>query len=194
MSQKIIDVAKIDDPTLSGMFNNIPAMGACCPEFRERMITIKGDHNFTTAHRLAGGATQPADEFLLTARRCAEYYLRRTPAPYVPWWDYDLPEKAPHLWDSSAAAVAASGLLDLSELVSNPADRDRYRAAALAILRTLCSDNFLPRKRPKWEGILMNAVYHFHKNLGVDESVAWGDHFFVEALVKAVAGKSAAAW
>ena len=33
-----------------------------------------------------------------------------------------------------------------------------------------------------------------HKGLGVDESVAWGDHFFVEALVKAVAGRSEAAW
>ena len=40
----------------------------------------------------------------------------------------------------------------------------------------------------------MNAVYHFHKGLGVDESVAWGDHFFVEAVVKAIAGKSEAAW
>ena len=32
------------------------------------------------------------------------------------------------------------------------------------------------------------------KQLGVDESVAWGDHFFVEALVKALAGRSDAAW
>jgi unsaturated chondroitin disaccharide hydrolase len=151
-------------------------------------------YGFAAVHRLTGGTTHPANEFLLTARRCAEYYLRRTPAPYVPWWDYDIPENAPHLWDSSAAAITASGLLDLSELVEDVGDRVRYRSAAFAILRTLCSDNFLPRKRPKWEGILMNGVYHFHKNLGVDESVAWGDHFFVEALVKAVAGKSEAAW
>ena len=32
------------------------------------------------------------------------------------------------------------------------------------------------------------------KKLGVDESNAWGDHFFVEALVKAVAGNSEAGW
>jgi hypothetical protein len=30
--------------------------------------------------------------------------------------------------------------------------------------------------------------------LGVDESTAWGDHFFVEALVKATAGRSDAGW
>ncbi len=51
-------------------------------------------------------------------------------------------------------------------------------------------DEFLPLRRPEWEGILMHGVYHFHKGLGVDESVAWGDYLFVEALVKAIAGKS----
>ena len=44
------------------------------------------------------------------------------------------------------------------------------------------------------EGILQHGIYHFHKGLGVDESVAWGDHFFVEALVKAIAGRSEAGW
>jgi unsaturated chondroitin disaccharide hydrolase len=33
----------------------------------------------------------------------------------------------------------------------------------------------------------LHGVYHLPKGLGVDESVAWGDHFFVEALVKALA-------
>jgi unsaturated chondroitin disaccharide hydrolase len=84
-------------------------------------------------------------------------------------------------------------LWDLSEAVPDGADRDRYRAAALKILQTLCSDAFLSRRNPEWEGILMHGVYHYHKALGVDESVAWGDHFFVEALVKALAGKSEAA-
>ena len=53
---------------------------------------------------------------------------------------------------------------------------------------------FLARSRPEWEGILLHGVYHYHKGLGVDESVAWGDHFFVEALVKVLAGSSEAAW
>ena len=68
-----------------------------------------------------------------------------------------------------------------------------YRAAAVTILQTLCGDEFLARSRPKWEGILLHGVYHYHKRLGVDESVIWGDHFFVEGLVKVLAGTSAAA-
>ena len=83
---------------------------------------------------------------------------------------------------------------DLSEAVGETSDQDRYRQAALTILQTLTSDEYLPRQRPEWEGILLHGVYHFHKKLGVDESVAWGDHFFVEALVKAIAGNAEAAW
>ncbi len=86
----------------------------------------------------------------------------------------------------------ASGLWDLSEQVADAAERGRYRAAALTILQTLSSDRFLARGRPAWEGILLHGVYHYHKGLGVDESVAWGEHFFVEALVKALAGRSEA--
>ena len=146
-------------------------------------------YGFTAAHRLSGER-----EFLGVARKVAGFYLRRSPPGLVPLWDFDLPSGAPPLWDSSAAAIAASGLWDLSEAAPLESDRRRYQDAALTILETLCSDRFLARSRPAWEGILMHGVYHYHKGLGVNESVAWGDHFFVEALVKAIAGKSEAAW
>ena len=146
-------------------------------------------YGFTAAHRLSGAA-----EFLEPARRCALCYLRRAPADLVPPWDFDLPGVVDSLRDSSAAAITASGLWDLSEAVADPAEQQRYRTAALTILQTLCSDAFLPRQRPQWEGILLHGVYHYPRGLGVDESVAWGDHFFVEALVKALAGSSEAGW
>jgi unsaturated chondroitin disaccharide hydrolase len=136
-------------------------------------------YGFTTSYRLSGAA-----EFLDTARRCADFYLRRAPAGLVPRWDFDLPPEAPPFWDSSAGAIAASGLWDLAAAVGPGPDADRYRTAALTILHTLCSDAFLARGRPGWEGILLRGVYHIHKGLGVNESVAWGDYFFVEALVK----------
>jgi len=151
-------------------------------------------YGFTTAHRLASVGCEPPGDLLDVARRCADCYLRRAPAGLVPPWDFDLPDEVPPLGDSSAAAITASGLWDLSEAVSDPAEQQRYRTAALTILDTLCSDEFLPLRRPEWEGILMHGVYHFHKGLGVEESVAWGDHFFVEALVKAIAGKAETGW
>jgi unsaturated chondroitin disaccharide hydrolase len=146
-------------------------------------------YGFTAVHRLSGES-----EFLATARRCADCFLRRSPPDMIPFWDFDLPPSASYFHDSSAAAIAASGLWDLSESVSDPAERDRYRSASLRALATLCTDRFLARAVPGWEGVLMHGVYHFHKRLGVDESVAWGDHFFVEALVKAINGRSSAGW
>jgi unsaturated chondroitin disaccharide hydrolase len=146
-------------------------------------------YGFTAVHRLlASGGCEASGEFLDTARRCADCYLRRAPQGLVPPWDFDVPPDGPRLWDSSAGAIAASGLWDLAEQVADVAAAARYRSAALTILDTLCSDQFLARARPGWEGVLLHGVYHYHKGLGVDESVAWGDHFFVEALVKAVAG------
>jgi unsaturated chondroitin disaccharide hydrolase len=146
-------------------------------------------YGFTAAHRLSG-----EEEFLAVAQRCAEYYLKHAPEGLVPLWDFDVPPSGPRLPDSSAAAIAASGFWDLSEQTAAAPDRERYRGAARTILQTLCSDRFLARSVPGWEGILLHGVYHYHKHLGVDESVAWGDHFFVEALVKALAGSSEAGW
>src|SRR5262249_34983328 len=97
-------------------------------------------YGFTAVHALGGEG-----EFLQTARRCADCYLRRAPAGLVPRWDFDVPDDGKQPWDSSAGAIAASGLWDLSEQVADPADRERYRTAALTILDTLCSDTFLAR-------------------------------------------------
>jgi unsaturated chondroitin disaccharide hydrolase len=146
-------------------------------------------YGFTAVYRLSGEA-----EFLDTARRCADCYLRRAPAHLVPPWDFDAPDDGKRLDDSSAGAIAASGFFDLAEAVSGTALEEKYRGAALTILETLCCERYLAVGRPGWEGILLHGVYHLHKDLGVDESVAWGDHFFVEALVKALAGRSDAAW
>lgn len=119
--------------------------------------------------------------FLATAEACADYYIRRTPADGVPPWDYDAPPESRKLLDTSAGAIAASGLLRLSEVLADDAKAIYYRAIALRILGTLC-EKYLAGGDAGWEGILKGGVYHLHKGLGVNESVMWGEHFFVEAL------------
>jgi unsaturated chondroitin disaccharide hydrolase len=44
------------------------------------------------------------------------------------------------------------------------------------------SPEFLADQTPGWEGILKHGIYHERKRLGVDESVMWGDYFFIAAL------------
>jgi len=129
--------------------------------------------------------------FLETAELNADYYLEHTPAHGVPPWDYDAPAERRGQPDSSAAAIAASGLLDLAEFTVSRAKSRLYRDTALCILDTLTGDEFLAKNTPGWEGIMKRGVYHTTKRLGVDESVMWGEYYFVEALTKALALLSA---
>ena len=97
-----------------------------------------------------------------------------------------MPQGHDRLLDSSAAAIAASGLWNLSGLTlpRDPTRARRYSDAALTILDELCGDDYLACSTPGWEGVLKHGVYHFYKKLGVDESVVWGDFFLLEALAK----------
>jgi unsaturated chondroitin disaccharide hydrolase len=123
--------------------------------------------------------------FLQTAEACADYYITHTPANGVPPWDYNAPPENRTLFDTSAAAIAASGLLRLCRLVNDPMKGHLYWSSAIHILRTLCSQ-YVADKEPKWEGVLRGGVYHVHKGIGVDESVMWGDYFFADALEQAL--------
>ena len=118
---------------------------------------------------------------LQTAEACAEFYIRHTPGDGVPPWDYDAPPESRSPADTSAAAIASSGLFQLSQLAADGAKAHLYRETARHILATLCRD-WLAEPDPQWEGILKGGIYHMHKNLGVGESVMWGEYFFLEAL------------
>ena len=82
---------------------------------------------------------------------------------------------------ASAGAICASGLLRLGRLIPDSLKAHLYWSTSVQILRALC-EKHLAKGDNKWEGILKGGVYHVHKGLGVDESVMWGEYFFVEAL------------
>jgi unsaturated chondroitin disaccharide hydrolase len=135
-------------------------------------------YGFGTAYAFTGDV-----RFLNTAEACANYYIEHTPEHGVPPNDWD--EPAPALaYESSAAAIAASGLWDLAKLTGDAARGRHYRRYALRILDTLTTPEFLAIDTPGWEGVLKHGMYHQRKGLGVDESVMWGDYFFLEAVSK----------
>ena len=127
------------------------------------------------------------NRFLQTAEACADFYIRETPSHGVPLFDYDIPPQQPQRLDSSAAAIMAAGLLRLAGLTGDAAKGQLYRETARHMLVTLSRPPFLAEGDDNWEGILQQGVYHLHKNLGVGESVMWGEYFFVEALDRALA-------
>jgi len=123
--------------------------------------------------------------FLETSEACADYYITHSPDDGVAPWDYQAPQESRRQPDTSAAAIAAAGFLRLCRLIPDPIKGHFYWTTASRILRSLCEEH-LGSQTPGWEGILKGGVYHMHKNLGVDESVMWGEYYFVEALESAV--------
>lgn len=124
-------------------------------------------------------------QFLSTAERCADFYIARTPAHGVPPNDWEEPNPAlPH--ESAAAAIAAGGMLRLSRLTVDPLRAIYYREYALRILDTLTGPDFLAIETPGWEGILKHGIYHHRNGFGVDESVMFGEYYFLEALSAAI--------
>src|SRR4051812_3244736 len=91
-------------------------------------------HAFTMAYRYTHDA-----RFLDTARRAADFFLAHLPADKVPYWDLELTSTTGQPRDSSAAAIAASGLLELSQLETDAARAATDFDTAKAILTSLSS-------------------------------------------------------
>lgn len=139
-------------------------------------------YGFGTCYALTG---EP--KYLQTAIACADFYIERTGDRLVPPNDWE--EKNPvQPYESSAGAIAASGLLQLAKLVEDEEKAKHYANYAFKIIQKLCSSEFLSSKADDWEGVLKHGSYHETKNLGVDESVMWGEYFFTEALDKVLGG------
>jgi unsaturated chondroitin disaccharide hydrolase len=138
-------------------------------------------YGFGTAYSWTGDA-----RFLETAQLLADTYIARTGNRLVPPNDWDDP--TPQLeYESSAGAIAAAGLLQLADLISG-AGAEKYRRYAYAVVAKLSGPEFLAQPESGWQGVLRHAAYHQRNELGVDESVMWGDHYFVEALHRILRG------
>ncbi|CAN5902154.1 glycoside hydrolase family 88 protein [soil metagenome] len=172
-----------------GIFN--PETGAFLHQSTHQGLNAESDWTRGLAWSLYGFGTvytytnDPQD--LAVAERNADHFLARCPESFVPPWDFDVPEGPDRIDDSSSGAIAASGLWQLADLTRDPKKAARYQDAALSILDSLCSDRYLSWGDPDWEGLLKHGVYHFPKKLGVDESVMWGEFFFLEAVARVLA-------
>lgn len=136
-----------------------------------------GIYGFALGYALEGDAA-----LLGRATALANYFINRLPEDLVCYWDLDFTSGAEPR-DTSAAAIAACGLLEIVRHlpVADP-DRDAYAKIAWGIVRALGRNHLAPLKGAN--GVLANAVYHMPNKVGVDESCIWGDYFYLEALMR----------
>ncbi len=134
-----------------------------------------GVYGFTMAYRETG------DRRLLdAARRVSDWFIDHLPPDRVPYWDFDAPGIPDAPRDSSAAAIAASGLLELAVLEPDSGRAAGYRGAAESIISSLARPPYLAPEGAT-EAILLHGTQDFPRG-NFDTGLAFGDYYFVEAL------------
>lgn len=119
------------------------------------------------------------------ARKIAAFILSHPALPpdKVPYWDYDAPGIPATYRDASAAAVAASALLELSRYVGKK-ERAQYLSAAVVMLQTLSSDEYLAAEGSNSNFLLKHSVGSLPGKSEVDAPLIYADYYFIEALLR----------
>jgi hypothetical protein len=132
-------------------------------------------YGFTMVYRETGDP-----RFLEAARRTADYFIDHLPADFVPQADFqstytDLAHK-----DSSASAIAAAGLIELSTLESDSARQQRYWGSAVRMLGSLSSPTYFSSATNN-AGLLLHGSRNYP---GDNRSYMFGDYYFLEAVLR----------
>ena len=157
----------------------------------------------------SGGRAEVDAIFLDAARATCDHYMDIAATDGVPYWDAGAPGLAKmDGWrdraadpfndhepvDSSAAAIAAQGLLRLGHVLTARGDAgggSRYTQAGLCVLDTLCAEPYLSADAGH-QGLLLHSVYHWPNGWDYvppgartprGESSQWGDYHLREAAL-----------
>jgi unsaturated chondroitin disaccharide hydrolase len=160
-----------------------------------------------SAFEAHGGRAALTECLLRAAQATSDFYITHTPTCGVPYWDTGAPGlgKINHYLerpadpfnpyepvDSSAAAIAAQGLLRLGSYSRRTGeDGQRYYQAGLTIVDTLLGELYLS-SQPEHEGLLLHSIYHRPngwdfvapgQRIPSGESSMWGDYHLREVAL-----------
>lgn len=119
--------------------------------------------------------------FLRFAQAVADAWLQRLPPDGIPYWDFQAPDIPAAPKDASAAAIAASALLELSQYVPDPEKAAGYEGRASSLLGTLSHDYQAGGQSPAF---LLHATGHKPNGSEVDASINYADYYYIEALMR----------
>ena len=134
-------------------------------------------YGFTMSYRESG-----KKEFLETAQKTADVFIKNLPADHVPYWDFNTPDIPNAPRDASASAVVSSALLELSTLTKDKALQVKYRTEAEAMLASLSSDTYQSHEINN--AFLLHSTGHKPNNSEIDVSINYADYYYIEALLR----------
>ena len=120
--------------------------------------------------------------YLEFAQKVSDYAINHPNMPEdgVPYWDFGAPGQER---DSSAAAIMASALLELSGFVGGERGA-RYRGFAVKQLTSLASPEYFSKGDEIGHWLLKHGVAHKPGYEEVDSPLNYGDYYFLEALLR----------
>lgn len=121
--------------------------------------------------------------YLDTARRVAHHFISCLPENGIVPVDFRQPEE-PAWEDSTAAAIAACGLIEIARAV-DAFEREPYLRAAMKMLRTLDAQKC--DWSPATDAIVLNGTESYHNEVH-HVTIVYGDYFFLEAAFKLKGG------
>lgn len=119
--------------------------------------------------------------------KVTNYYLNRLPSDYIPYWDLDFSDGANEPKDSSSAAIAVCGILEMLPNIKDENLKAIYKGAADKIVYSLF-ENYSTKNIPESNALLIHATYALPQNVGVDEPNIWGCYYYMEALARMYKG------
>ncbi len=121
--------------------------------------------------------------YLDQAVKIAEFFLNHPnlPKDKVPYWDFNAPNIPNEERDASAAAIAASGLLELSAYVKNG---NKYVKAAEEILTSLSTPAYQAEVGSNNNFILKHSVGHKPAKSEIDVPIIYADYYYIEGLLR----------
>ena len=117
--------------------------------------------------------------YLETAKKTADYYIAHIPENGLIPVDFIQPGDCT-LEDSTSAAIAACGLLELEKFVEGEL-KETYHNAAMKLLQALSEHRF--NQDETIDNLLEKCTAAFHDE-NHEFSIIYGDYYFIEAIFK----------
>lgn len=120
-------------------------------------------------------------EYLDTAKKVAHYFIANVCDDWLPKCDFRCPEE-PVIYDTTAGACAACGLLEIANCVPEH-EKKMYINAAMNILKAM-EKNFCNWTTEEQSILQMGTEAYFCRPQGKHAAIIYGDYYFVEAIYK----------
>ena len=124
-------------------------------------------------------------KYLEQAKNIANFLLNHPnlPKDKIPYWDFNAPKIPNALRDSSAGAIIASALIELSTYTTGEIS-SKYLNDAKVMLESLLSSEYIAEVETNGGFILKHGVGNMPNNTEVDTPLSYGDYYLIEAMLR----------